>query len=97
MFNKVHKKIDWGLVSSLVGTFGPDKQLNQIQEELSELITAISHYRRSRVGSSRELAKEGADVIFMLAQLFYITGWHDMLKNLDKSQEKAKKILPHDA
>lgn len=97
MFNEIHNKIDWALVSSLVNTYGVCKQLDQIQEELSELITAISHYKRGRVGCSQEIAKEGADVVFMLSQLFYITGWHEMLINLEKSQEKAKKILPHDA
>lgn len=54
--------------------YGKDNQLIQAMEEASELITAISHYRRRRKGSRRELLEEMADVQIMLRQLQIIVG-----------------------
>jgi NTP pyrophosphatase (non-canonical NTP hydrolase) len=54
--------------------YGIDNQLIQAMEEASELITAISHYRRRRDGSRRELLEEMADMEIMIRQLQILTG-----------------------
>lgn len=54
--------------------YGKDNQLIQAMEEASELITAISHYRRRRDGSRHELLEEMADMEIMIRQLQILTG-----------------------
>jgi NTP pyrophosphatase (non-canonical NTP hydrolase) len=51
-----------------VGRYGARAQLDQLQEECTELATAVSHERRGRAGSDHELAEEIADVTIMLCQ-----------------------------
>lgn len=55
-----------------VRKFGKKKQLDMIQEECAELITAISHYKRGREGALKEVVEETADVAFMIHQLMNI-------------------------
>ena len=55
-----------------IEVFGIDAQINMAIEELSELITALSHYKRSdlnRVESELAVIDEIADVSIMIAQL----------------------------
>lgn len=49
--------------------YGFEAQLRVAQEELAELIVAISHYIRRREGSFLELCSEIADVEIMLKQI----------------------------
>lgn len=65
---------DEQMIRRIVRHYGNDDQLVQAMEEASELITAISHYRRRRRGSRRELLEEMADMQIMLRQLQIITG-----------------------
>lgn len=51
--------------------FGKEKQMHQLQEELAELIVAISHHLRGRDEELEELAKELADVLIVINQLVY--------------------------
>jgi len=55
-----------------VTKWGGQSQLNQVQEECAELITAISHVRRGRAGAVTELIEETADMIIMMKQLMVI-------------------------
>ena len=65
---------DEQMIRRIVRHYGRDEQLGQAMEEAGELITAISHYRRRRKGSRRELLEEMADMNIMLRQLQLITG-----------------------
>ena len=51
--------------------YGLDSQLNILQEELSELIQAVSKYRR---GNHSHILEEIADVEIMLEQVKYLLG-----------------------
>ncbi|MEE0816119.1 MAG: hypothetical protein U0M13_10705 [Desulfovibrio fairfieldensis] len=52
-----------------VKKWGLDAQLLQTQEEAAELIVAISHFRRGRVNSKKEVLEELADMEIMLEQM----------------------------
>lgn len=60
-----------GTFKQAVDTFGVDNQTNQAIEELAELIVAINHWRRGRVGNDAVI-EEIADCYIMLRQLTYI-------------------------
>lgn len=60
-----------GIYKQAVDTFGVDNQTNQTIEELAELIVAINHWRRGRVGNDAVI-EEIADCYIMLRQLTYI-------------------------
>ena len=51
--------------------YGLDSQLNILQEELAELIQAVSKYRR---GDPSHILEEIADVEIMLDQVKYLLG-----------------------
>ena len=65
---------DEQMIRRIVRHYARDDQLGQAMEEAGELITAISHFRRRRKGSRRELLEEMADMKIMLRQLQLITG-----------------------
>jgi NTP pyrophosphatase (non-canonical NTP hydrolase) len=56
------------LALQAVQQWGNEPQLSQATEELAELIVAINHYRRGRVGVIK-LAEEVADCFLMLEQI----------------------------
>ena len=66
--------------------WGTELQLRLLQEECSELITAISHFFRNRKGSNDELLEELADVSIVLKQIHYM-----LIEN--KCEEKFEDIL----
>ena len=53
-----------------IETFGAEAQKRQAQEELSELVVALSHEIRGR--KSQNVAEEIADVLIMMQQLILI-------------------------
>lgn len=55
------------LVRMSVDLFHPDDQINQMLEELGELIVAVNHYRRGRIGLE-PLVEEMADVVLTISQ-----------------------------
>ena len=56
-------------LKTIADHYGIDSQLNILQEELSELIQAVSKYRRY---GSPDIVEEIADVYIMLAQVVYL-------------------------
>ena len=54
------------ILNKAIEHYGKEHQLGVAQEELSELVTAISHYKRGR---EHNVAEEIADVEIMLEQL----------------------------
>ena len=65
---------DEQMIRQILRHYGAREQLGQAMEEASELSVAVSHYRRRRKGSRRELLEEMADMQIMLRQLQLITG-----------------------
>lgn len=58
-------------LKTIADHYGLDSQLNILQEELSELIQAVSKYRR---GDQSHILEEIADVEIMLDQVKYLLG-----------------------
>ena len=56
-------------IKKIADHYGLDLQLNILQEELAELIQAVSKYRRY---GSPDIVEEIADVYIMLAQVVYL-------------------------
>lgn len=59
--------IDRSVFRRIIEKFGVDHQVSLIMEECSELILAISHYRRRRIPST-DIIEEIVDVTIMLEQ-----------------------------
>lgn len=56
-------------LKTIADHYGLDSQLNILQEELAELIQAVSKYRR---GDPSHIIEEIADVYIMLDQITYL-------------------------
>lgn len=82
-------EIDDKLYAKCIALWGYEAQLDMVIEECSELIQAISHLRRKRVGI-REVASEIADVELMISQMRHIFKNQDISKLIE--EEKEKKI-----
>lgn len=72
------------VLKEAIRVYGPGAQREQLAEECAELIVAISHFRRGRIGHA-ELAEEMADVEIMIDQMRVLGG-----AEIDAA--KAKKI-----
>ena len=59
--------IDRSIFNRIIERFGVENQISMVMEECSELILAISHYRRGRVMSS-DIIEEIVDVTIMMEQ-----------------------------
>lgn len=51
---------------------GLEAKLEQLREEMSEAIAAISHWKRGRAGALDEVAEELADVLIVAEQLMVV-------------------------
>lgn len=80
-------------LSEAIKLFGVNTQLDLIQEECSELITAISHYKRGKQNSSQEVKEELADVIIMIRQASIIFGEKDIQNIIDVKMKRLAKRL----
>lgn len=65
------KTVNDDLYSACVNIYGKDAQANQLQEECAELITAVNHFRRERIPSTK-LIEEMCDVAIMIEQMLHI-------------------------
>jgi hypothetical protein len=54
-----------------VDHFGADRQLEQLEEELTELLLAVKHFRKGK-DTEAHLVSEIADVKIMLWQMNYV-------------------------
>lgn len=59
--------------AATLAKWGEEAQYDQAVEECAELITALKHLRRGRIGKD-EVAGELADVYLMIGQLVYMLG-----------------------
>lgn len=70
-----------------VNKYGIKAQMRMTQEELAELIVAISHVLRDRPHAWEELLEELADVYIMLIQLGHIYDTKGYTPSFDKMLE----------
>ena len=63
-------------LKTIADHYGLDSQLNILQEELSELIQAVSKYRR---GDQSHILEEIVDVEIMLDQINYLLGLFEIV------------------
>lgn len=88
------------IYAEAIRTFGEEFQFMVFNEELAELIVAVSHYRRKRV-SAESVLEEISDVQIMINQLVKILDGSDdhatiarikneKLERLKKRLEKVK-------
>jgi len=72
--------------------WGEDAQFDQAVEECAELITALKHYRRGRIGRQALIA-ELADVTLMIGQLTWMFGPDEVGSAIDEKLSKLNKLL----
>ena len=76
------------IARAAVAKYGTDAQWDQLQEEAAEVIAAVSHYRRCRVGSRHDLLAELADLTVMIAQARVMLGAQEFDEALDVIADK---------
>ena len=70
--------------------FGVTTQMLQTIEECSELITAISHFRRKRNNAIYNLKEEVADCYIMLRQMMHILDMHDNCEQVTSKLDRLR-------
>jgi NTP pyrophosphatase (non-canonical NTP hydrolase) len=70
--------------------FGVNTQMLQTIEECSELITAISHFRRKRNNALENLKEEVADVYIMIKQMMHMLNMHDNCEEVNGKLQRLK-------
>lgn len=78
---------DTALLKGIIETFGVESQMFQAVEELSELITALSHHRRGRI-TVDALTSEIADVTICIDQIALAIG----ISREQISRKRAEKL-----
>jgi hypothetical protein len=91
------------LIKKAIELWGTDAQLIAFSEEMGELLTAVSHFKRGRIGL-HDLIVEMADVRIMMDELMYMFGIHPFMldlviesqyikfkENYERSLDKRKK------
>lgn len=72
--------------------WGEEAQYDQAIEECAELIAALKHYKRGRIGR-QEVIDELADVSLMIGQLSWMFGHETVEKTIAAKLEKLQKLL----
>lgn len=91
------------LIKKAIELWGTDSQLIAFSEEMGELLTAVSHFKRGRIGL-HDLIVEMADVRIMMDELMHMFEIHPFMLDLviesqyikfkgnyERSLEKRKK------
>jgi NTP pyrophosphatase (non-canonical NTP hydrolase) len=75
--------------------WGVEAQYDQAVEECAELITALKHFKRNRVGEER-IIEELADVALMVGQLSYMFGSDRVDRAIQAKIVKLRHLLDQD-
>lgn len=83
------------LYKEAINTWGEDAQINMLNEECGELITAVAQFKRGRT-SHHDVMTELADVFIMVEQIATMMNYEDFEKELERKlirlrDEKLKK------
>jgi len=81
------------ILNKAMKTWGVEAQMDMLAEECAELIVAIQHFKRDRVGWDK-VCEEIADVRIMTSQFHTIDGISDMiyLREMEKIQRLEKRL-----
>lgn len=77
------------LYKEAVDKWGEESQINMLNEECGELITAVAQFRRGRT-SHHDVMTELADVFIMVEQIASMMGYDNFEKELDRKLLKLK-------
>ena len=77
------------LYKEAIGKWGEDAQINMLNEECGELITAIAQFKRGRT-SHHDVMTELADVFIMVEQIASMMNYDDFEKELDRKLIRLK-------
>ena len=69
--------------------WGDEAQVNMLNEELGELITAVAQFRRGRT-SHHDVMTELADVFIMVEQIATMMNYDDFEKELERKLLKLR-------
>ncbi len=72
--------------------WGEKAQYEQMVEECAELIAALKHYERGKIGRD-EIIAELADVTLMVGQLTWMLGEEEVAAAIEVKLEKLGKLL----
>lgn len=75
-----------------INKWGNDSQINMLNEECGELITAVAQLPRGRV-SEHDVLTELADVHIMVEQIALILGYDKFEKEKDRKLERLRERL----
>ena len=71
------------LYKKALRTWGEEAQVNMLDEELGELITAVARFKRGRA-THQDVMTELADVFIMVEQIATMMSYDDFEKELDR-------------
>jgi NTP pyrophosphatase (non-canonical NTP hydrolase) len=71
------------LYKEAINKWGEEAQVNMLNEECGELITAVAQFRRGRT-SHHDVMTELADVFIMIEQIATMMNYEDFEKELDR-------------
>lgn len=71
------------LYKEAINKWGEEAQVNMLNEECGELITAVAQFRRGRT-SHHDVMTELADVFIMIEQMATMMNYEDFEKELDR-------------
>jgi NTP pyrophosphatase (non-canonical NTP hydrolase) len=72
--------------------WGEEAQYDQTVEECAELIAALKHYKRDKIGQE-QVIDELADVALMVGQLSFMFGEERVQKAIETKLIKLEKLL----
>ena len=84
------------LYNEAINKFGFKAQIDLAQEECGELIAALSHFKRGRAGSEKEVVEEIADVLIVANQLALIFGVQDVEAVMQQKHNRLVLVLQGD-
>jgi NTP pyrophosphatase (non-canonical NTP hydrolase) len=71
------------LYKEAINKWGEEAQVNMLNEECGELITAVAQFKRGRT-SHHDVMTELADVFIMIEQMATMMNYEDFEKELDR-------------
>ena len=77
------------LYKETIEKWGEDAQINMLNEECGELITAVAQFKRGRT-SHHDVMTELADVFIMVEQIASMMNYDDFEKELDRKLMRLK-------
>jgi len=86
------------LYKKALKTWGEEAQVNMLDEEVGELITAVARFKRGRA-THQDVMTELADVFIMVEQIATMMSYDDFEKELDRKLVRLRdeKLAKYDS